>query len=124
MIITEERDLLKNIKSLLPYAELNNKDAISKLYSIIKNLIIQMSTIDNTEISLTNSLQSNIRSKCNIKEEKQCLNDIYCTYKNNRCSIKIPNEELLNKFIKILTSELIFNRIRRSEILEKHRLYY
>jgi hypothetical protein len=116
--LSERTDYLNEIKELIPYAEMNNKDAIKKLFAIIEKIINEITTVG-VQLSIYHKkfTQPNIRTRCITKTIENCEEDLYCSYKNGKCSIKISSETLLQKFIQIIINEIIFNRIRRTEIL-------
>ena len=118
-ILVENRQIYKQLKEILPIAEMNHKDAILQVNDIVKNIINEFTEID-IELSIYNNKfsQPTVRERCSKKDEVNCNKDVYCTFKNSKCLLKVSSKKLLNKFIQNLINELIINRIRRAEILD------
>ena len=82
---------------------MNQKDAVSEINTLIKNIINEFTDVD-IELSIYDNKfsQPTVRERCSNKDQINCSKDVYCTFKNDRCLLKISSKNLLNKFIQML----------------------
>jgi hypothetical protein len=62
---------------------------------------------------------NNQRNTCNIfNKENDCNNNPHCIFNNNKCKMKLSNDQMID-FVNKLTSELLYNEIKKKEILQE-----
>ena len=68
--------------------------AILQVNDIVKNIINEFTEID-IELSIYNNKfsQPTVRERCSKKDEVNCNKDVYCTFKNSKCLLKVSSKK-------------------------------
>ena len=138
-ILQFNKDKYKILNKLLSISDKNEKILEIKkfFYSIIHktaydefNKLINnnsnnnIKTIDNfiilDEINKIEKYDiNNQRNTCNIfNKENDCNNNPHCIFNNNKCKMKLSKDQMID-YVNKLTSELLYNEIKKKEILQE-----
>ncbi len=130
----EGKDIRIKIEKIID-SKLNSKEIRQKLLKLIltitdKKLLKYLDMkggdswikINNKEPDIINYVPLNKRSVCYHQKETGCNSLIHCKWGNNRCNFVLKEEHVLD-YINRITEELIDNKIKASEILNREGYY-